>query len=61
MEKALTDEGLSYPVYDKTSANPTTDNGEEAVRLGLIDTVGGLSDGLQCLYRQIDRVRGTGE
>ncbi|WP_295581032.1 ClpP family protease [uncultured Oscillibacter sp.] len=27
--------------------------GEEAVRLGLIDQVGGLSDGLSCLYRQI--------
>ncbi|WP_298033809.1 ClpP family protease [uncultured Dysosmobacter sp.] len=27
--------------------------GEEAVRLGLIDQVGGLSEGLQCLYRQI--------
>ena len=27
--------------------------GEEAVSLGLIDQVGGLSDGLQCLYRQI--------
>ena len=35
--------------------------GEEAVQLGLIDTVGGLSDGLQCLYRQIDQVRGTGD
>ena len=33
LEKALTDEGLSYRVYDKTSANPTTDNVEEAVRL----------------------------
>ncbi len=29
--------------------------GEEAVRLGIIDQVGGLSDGLQCLYRQIQR------
>lgn len=28
--------------------------GEEAVQLGLIDRVGGLSDGLQCLYRQIE-------
>jgi ClpP class serine protease len=27
--------------------------GEEAVQLGLIDQVGGLSDGLQCLYQQI--------
>ena len=31
--------------------------GEEAVRLGLIDQVGGLSDGLQCLYRQIEENR----
>jgi len=28
--------------------------GEEAVKLGLIDQIGGLSDGLACLYRQID-------
>lgn len=28
--------------------------GEEAVQLGLIDQVGGLSDGLECLYRQIE-------
>jgi ATP-dependent protease ClpP protease subunit len=27
--------------------------GEEAVQLGLIDQVGGLSDGLECLYQQI--------
>ena len=35
--------------------------GEEAVRVGLIDEVGGLSDGLQCLYRQIEQYRGTGD
>ena len=29
--------------------------GEEAVRLGLIDDVGGLSEGLACLYRQIEQ------
>ena len=29
--------------------------GEEAVQKGIIDTVGGLSEGLACLYRQIDR------
>ena len=29
--------------------------GEEAVSLGIIDTVGGLSDGLQCLYRLIEQ------
>ena len=28
--------------------------GEEAVKLGLIDQVGGLSDGLQWLYGEID-------
>ena len=32
--------------------------GEEAVQLRLIDAVGGLSDGLQCLYRQIDQRKG---
>lgn len=31
--------------------------GEEAVQLGLIDQVGGLSDGLACLYRQIEQSR----
>ena len=33
--------------------------GEEAVREGIIDAVGGLSDGLACLYRQIDQKKGT--
>jgi ATP-dependent protease ClpP protease subunit len=33
--------------------------GEEAVQLGLIDQVGGLSDGLACLYRQIEERKGT--
>ena len=28
--------------------------GAEAVQLGLIDELGGLSDALQCLYRQIE-------
>ena len=32
--------------------------GEKAVRLGIIDQVGGLSDGLQCLYRQIREKKG---
>ena len=32
--------------------------GEEAVQLGLIDQVGGLSDGLACLYRQIEERKG---
>ena len=31
--------------------------GEEAVKLGLIDEVGGLSDGLAYLYREIARRR----
>ena len=31
--------------------------GEEAVELGLIDRIGGLSDALDCLYEQIDQVR----
>ena len=33
--------------------------GEEAVREGIIDAVGGLSDGLACLYRQIEQKKGT--
>ena len=32
--------------------------GEEAVRKGIIDAVGGLSDGLACLYRQIGDRKG---
>ncbi len=32
--------------------------GEEAVQLGLIDQVGGLSDGLACLYQQIKEKNG---
>ena len=35
--------------------------GEEAVKVGLIDQVGGLADGLQCLYRQIEQYRKTGD
>ena len=31
--------------------------GQEAVREGIIDAVGGLSEGLACLYRMIDRER----
>ena len=31
--------------------------GEEAVDRGIIDAVGGLSDGLACLYRQIEQKR----
>ena len=28
--------------------------GEEAVRIGLIDAIGGLSDALACLHQMID-------
>ena len=35
--------------------------GEEAVKVGLIDEVGGLADGLQCLYRQIEQYRKAGD
>ena len=35
--------------------------GEEAVSVGLIDQVGGLADGLQCLYRQIEQYRKRGD
>ena len=35
--------------------------GEEAVQRGIIDAGGGLSDGLACLYRQIEQHRKTGE
>lgn len=33
LEKALTDSGISYILYDKTVANPTTDNVTEALEL----------------------------
>lgn len=33
--------------------------GEEAVQLGIIDAVGGLAEGLACLYRQIDEKKET--
>jgi ATP-dependent protease ClpP protease subunit len=33
--------------------------GEEAVQEGIIDTVGGLSEGLACLYQQIEQRKGT--
>ena len=32
--------------------------GEEAVRRGIIDDVGGLAEGLACLYRQIEQNKG---
>ena len=35
--------------------------GEEAVKLGLIDQLGGLNDALECLYGQIQRSRQAGE
>ena len=33
--------------------------GEEAVQEGIIDAIGGLSDGLACLYRMIDTKKGA--
>ena len=33
LEKALTDAGIPYCIYDKTVANPTTDNVSEAVEI----------------------------
>lgn len=35
--------------------------GEEAVKLGLIDELGGLSDALSCLFQQIQKIRPAGE
>ena len=35
--------------------------GEEAVELGLIDRIGGLSDALECLYAQIEEARAQPE
>lgn len=35
LEKALKDHGISYTIYDKTVANPTTSNVEEAMELYL--------------------------
>ena len=34
--------------------------GEEAVRVGLIDQVGGLSDALECLHQKIEERKGEG-
>ena len=33
--------------------------GEEAVELGLIDQIGGLSDALECLYQMIGEQHST--
>ena len=33
--------------------------GEEAVELGLIDRIGGLSDALECLYSMIEEKKET--
>ena len=46
-------EGLMLKKEDMAADVGSVVYGEEAVRLGLIDRVGGLSDGLQCLYEQI--------
>lgn len=39
----------------------TSIDGEEAVRIGLIDHLGGLSDAIECLYRMIDAEPDIGE
>ena len=36
----------------------TVIDGEKAVEIGLIDTIGGLSDAIECLYQMIEE---TGE
>ena len=46
-------EGLMLKKEDMAADVGSVVYGEEAVRLGLIDRVGGLSDGVQCLYEQI--------
>lgn len=46
-------EGLMLKKEDMAADVGSVLYGEEAVRLGLIDEVGGLSDGLKCLYEQI--------
>ena len=48
-------EGLMLKKEDMAADVGSVVYGEEAVRLGLIDRVGGLSDGLQCLYEQIGK------
>ena len=35
--------------------------GEEAVRIGLIDKIGGLSDALECLHTMMDQRREEAE
>ena len=47
-------EGLMLKKEDMAADVGSVLYGEEAVRLGLIDEVGGLSDGLKCLYEQIE-------
>ena len=49
---------LMFRAEDMAADVGTILYGEEAVRLGIIDTVGGLSDGLACLYRQIGEQKG---
>ena len=52
-------EGLMLKKEDMAADVGSVLYGEEAVREGIIDAVGGLSDGLACLYRQIDEKKGT--
>ena len=35
-------------------------NGEDAVKEGLIDSLGGLSDAMDCLYGLIEQAQGKG-
>ena len=48
-------EGLMLKKEDMAADVGSVVYGEEAVQLGLIDEVGGLSDGLKCLYEQIGK------
>ena len=45
--------GIKFNLENEGYQVETGYDGEEAVDKGIIDAVGGLSDGLQCLYRQI--------
>ena len=52
-------EGLMLKKEDMAADVGSILYGEEAVREGIIDSVGGLSDGLACLYRMIDQKKGA--
>ena len=48
-------EGLMLKKEDMAADVGSVVYGEEAVGLGIIDRLGGLSDGLKCLYEQIGK------